>query len=172
MRIYCGLLLLISLQGSAQGKVVTTSNLKVTGEVKTTQVFSIYQLEQLSSISIDSFVVYNHLMEKRGVIRNIEGVRVKEILSQVEILSESPKKLSEYYFVFIASDNYSVVYSWNEIFNSPTGENIFIVTEKEGKKMQDQDDAISVLCTSDKATGRRYVKGLQEISVRHIDQAE
>jgi hypothetical protein len=43
----------------------------------------------------------------------VKGVLLKDILIKVEIDAETPKVLSEYYFVCIASDNYKVVFSWN-----------------------------------------------------------
>ena len=108
-------------------------------------------------------------MQKKYTMTNIEGVPIKSILSKVSLATDDPKTLSEYYFVFIASDNYKVVYSWNELFNSATGNNIFVIQKKEGKDLTSLDDVISVICTSDEATGRRYVKGLKEILVERVN---
>ena len=62
-----------------------------------------------------------------------------------------------FYFVFIASDGYRVVFSWNEIYNTETGNNFFIVTEMEGKKLYDVDQRIIFISTADLKTGRRYI---------------
>ena len=74
-----------------------------------------------------------------------------------------------FYFVFIASDGYRVVFSWNEIYNTETGNNFFIVTEMEGKKLYDVDQRIIFISTADLKTGRRYIKGLEKIEVRQLE---
>lgn len=108
-------------------------------------------------------------MQKKYTMTHIEAVSIKSILSKVNLATDDPKTLSEYYFVFIASDNYKVVYSWNELFNSATGEHVFIIKKRDGQDLTGLNDVISVICTSDEATGRRYVKGLKEILVERLN---
>ena len=93
---------------------------------------------------------------------------MKDILDKAEIDAPTPKLLSEYYVVCIASDNYKVVFSWNEIFNSKNGENIYILTEQDGKVASGSDDKIALISTNDIATGRRYVKWLKKITVERV----
>ena len=94
---------------------------------------------------------------------------MKDILNKVEIDSETPKLLSEYYFVCIASDNYKVVFSWNEIFNSATGKSVYIITSQDGKPASQLDNRIALISPKDQITGRRYVKGLQKIVIRRAE---
>jgi hypothetical protein len=108
----------------------------------------------------------NHLGEKKSESKGLKGVLLKDILSSVEINSESPKVLSEYYFVCKANDGYTVVYSWNELFNTATGDSSYIVTEKEGKPASAMDDSILMIAPKDFKTGRRHVKALTTIEVR------
>jgi hypothetical protein len=77
--------------------------------------------------------------------------------------------LSECYFVFIASDGYKVVYSWNEIFNTKNGQGIYVIVERDGKKIDQIEDRISVFSKADLMTGRRYVKGLSRIIVKRAE---
>ena len=81
---------------------------------------------------------------------------------------ETPKVLSEYYFVCIASDNYKAVFSWNEIFNNDTGKSVYIITEQDGKPATALDNRIALVSPKDQMTGRRYVKGLQKIVVERV----
>jgi hypothetical protein len=75
-------------------------------------------------------------------------------LSKVEIDSETPKLLSEYYFVCIASDNYKVIFSWNEIFNNDTGKSVYIIIAQDGKPATALDNRIALLSPNDQMTGR------------------
>jgi hypothetical protein len=74
---------------------------------------------------------------------------LKDILNKVEIEAEAPKALSEYYFVCIASDNYKAVFSWNEIFNSATGNFVYILTGHDGKPASALDNRIALVSPKD-----------------------
>ena len=89
-------------------------------------------------------------------------------MSRVEFDSQGPKALSKYYLVCIASDNYKVVFSWFELFNSDIGKNAIIITEENGKKGLEMDDRIALLCPADYGTGCRYVKGLKQIIIERV----
>lgn len=89
-----------------------------------------------------------------------------DLLQKVEVAEDNPRLLSTYYLVFEASDGYKVVYSWNEIFNTPAGKQIFILTEKDGENMDTMKDKIVVITPGDIQTGRRYVKGLAKVTFK------
>ncbi|GEM_PF-6707748 len=93
---------------------------------------------------------------------------LKDVLSKLTIDQSNPKLLTEYYFVCIASDNYKVVFSWNEIFNNETGKNVCIITELDEKKGASMDNGIALISPTDEATGRRYVQGLQKIIIERV----
>ena len=162
-------LLFICLRLSAQEKLETTNRFAIDGKVKSSIEITLQDLQSMPSEHIDSFVVKNHMMQKKYTMVNIEGVRLKNILMKAALNTEDPKQFSQYYFVLIASDNYKVVYSWNELFNSPTGDHVFIVKAVDGKNASGQNDAIASICTSDQATGRRYVKAVKEILVERVN---
>jgi len=148
--------------------IPTTENFSIEGKVKKSLTVSLVDLSSYKSYSIDSIVITNHLGERRSTLKNVKGVLLKDILSKVEIDAETPKVLSEYYFVCIASDNYKVVFSWNEIFNSATGNSVYILTGHDGKPASALDNRIALVSPKDEMTGRRYVKGLQKIVVERV----
>ena len=108
-------------------------------------------------------------MQRKSSIKNIKGVLLKDILAKVEIDSSAPKTLSEYYLVFTATDNYKVVYSWNEIFNSPTGNQVLVLTSYDTNPAKAEKGNIAIITPSDFATGRRFVKGLSKISILQVN---
>ena len=154
---------------SAQKEDIPTSeNFTVEGKVKKGITVSLTDLSSYKSYSIDSIVITNHLHERKSSLKKIKAVLLKDILDKVEIDAENPKVLSEYYFVCIASDNYKVVFSWNEIFNSNTGKSVYIITGQDGKPASALDNRIALISQKDDATGGRYVKGLQRIEVERV----
>ncbi len=141
----------------------------IEGKVKKTLSIDLASLYNYKSVSIDSMTVYNHLMQRKGSIKQLKGVLLKDVLNGVEIISESPKKLSEYYLVCKANDGYKVVYSWNEIFNSPTGNQVMILTSYETDPEKKQGGNIAIISPTDRETGRRFLKGLSSITIFQVN---
>jgi len=161
-------LVLITINAVSQDKIESTNQISVEGKVKHKISYSLRDLSAFKTIHIDSIVIYSHLMEPRKTIRHIKGVLLKHIIDKAVIDSESPKVLSEFYISCIASDNYKVVLSWNELYNSNIGESIIIITEADGKKAEQLTDRMAMLSAADRATGRRYVKGLKKIVIERV----
>lgn len=151
--------------GQEKHEVSPTDVFIVTGAVEKELTFRLADLAQLPSSPLADVVITNHLGEPRGTARGLKGVKIKDVISGMVIKAESPKVLSEYFLTFVASDGYTVVYSWNELFNSPNGDNCYLITEKDGKKLSDMPDRLLVLTPTDFKTGRRHIKGLQRIVV-------
>ncbi len=123
-------------------------------------------LTKYAEITIGDVTITNHLGEKKSEQKALKGVLLKEVLQKIEINADSPKVLSEFYFQCKAADGYLVVFSWNELFNSPTGESVFLITSKNAIKINDLDESILMVSSKDYKTGRRYVKALTSIEVK------
>ena len=148
--------------------IPTTENFTIEGRVKKSMTVSLADLSSYKSYSIDSIVITNHLKERKTSLKKVKAVLIKDILDKVEIDAENHKVLSEYYLVCIASDNYKVVFSWNEIFNSNTGKSVYILTGHDEKPASSLDNRIALVSSKDHMTGRRYVKGLQKIVIERV----
>lgn len=161
--------LVLTAQIFAQKSTGVSDQFTVEGLVRKTQAITTDSLKKQATVHLDSLVIINHAGVKKSTLRNIKAVPIKQFLDQAEFDVESPKQLSEFYFVFTASDGYKVVYSWNEIFNNPIGEAIYLIVEHDGLGLDKQDDRISVFSRTDDKTGRRYVKGLSKVLVKRAE---
>ena len=162
-------ILLTSLATQAQRTIPPTDSLRILGKVKSAKTFSLSDLDTLAKVIIKDQVIYNHKGEVKDTLKNLKGIPLKSVLSSIEFVYDKPKQLNEFYFVFIASDGYKVVFSWNEIYNTETGNSFYIATEMDGKKLKDLDQRIVFISTGDLKSGRRYIKGLERIEVRQVD---
>lgn len=163
------LLVCSAVSASAQhDNIPTTEKFTIEGKIKKAMTVSLADLSSYKTYTIDSIVIRNHLGERKSTLKKIKAVLFKDILDKIEIDAESPKVLSEYYFICIASDNYKAVFSWNELFNSATGNSVYIITEQDGKPASTLDNRIALISQKDQMTGRRYVKGLQKIIVERV----
>jgi hypothetical protein len=158
--------LCIAFVGSAQKEMKPTSSFTISGRVKSPVVISFAELKKLKRYDIGDVVITNHLGESKSTAKGLNGVLLKDVLDLAQIDSENPKVLSEYYFVCKANDNYTVVYSWNELFNTTIGDSVYIVLEKEGKSADQMNDSILMISPKDLRTGRRHVKALTTIEVK------
>lgn len=154
---------------NAQRTIPPTDSLWVTGKIKNPTVFTLANLNTFLKTAIKDQIIYNHNGEVKDTLTGMSGIPLKTLLASILYVYDKPKFLNEFYFVFIASDGYRVVFSWNEIYNTETGNNFFIVTEMEGKKLNDLGQRILFISTGDLKTGRRYIKGLEKIDVRQLE---
>ncbi len=166
------IILLISLVGfSAKGqrKMQPTDWLTVTGKVKSEQKITLKSLDTFPKHKVKDLILYNHKGEIKDTVQNLKGVLLKEVLAKVEYVYEKPKNLNEFYFVCTASDGYKVVFSWNEIYNTEVGDNLYFITEMKGKSIKDSEQRILLIATTDLKAGRRYIKGLERIEVKQVE---
>ena len=110
----------------------TSESFTVSGEVLKAETIDIAKLSGYTQVHLDSLRIYTHDMQPKGLMKNINGVLLKDILSAIPFNNENPKVLSEYYIECQATDGYIVIFSWNEIFNSETGKHVMIITSKNG----------------------------------------
>ena len=103
--------------------------------------------------------------KQREEATGVKAVLVKDLLDSVEFDYESRKMLNQFYFKFVAEDGYTVVYSFNEIYNTETGNHLYVVTEMNGKSITENEKRILLLTTSDIKGGSRNMKWVKRIVV-------
>ena len=97
---------------SAQRKIEPTDSFKIQGEIKAEKVFTLSQLDSFPKQLLKDQIIYNHKGEIKDTIRNSKGILFKTLLESTELIYDKPKELNEFYFVFVGSDGYKVVFSW------------------------------------------------------------
>lgn len=148
--------------------ITPTKEFKVHGDVKAEKVVTIEELLKMNQATLNDVNIKNHKGDEKSTIKGLKGVLLKDVLKDVAFVYEKPKELSEFYFVFTASDGYRNVYSWNEIYNTTIGDQLYIITQRDGMSITDMDSRIQVISLADINSGRRYLKGLASIEVRKV----
>jgi hypothetical protein len=152
-----------------QLKITPTDSFTISGKVRTEITVKLTDLSRFESRPMGDVPIFSNLGAVKGTARDLKGVLLKDILNKVDFQAENQKALSEFYITCIASDGYKVVFSWNEIFNTDTGDTVYIITEKEELKIAEMPERILLISTKDFKTGRRYVKGLQKIVIERAN---
>lgn len=159
------LLLLLSTSAFAQEALQQTLSFTISGKIKKESVITMDSLNSYPLKSIGDIKVTDHLGEFKHQDDQLKGVLLKDILSHSELMANSPKLFSRFYFVCVGADGYKVVYSWNELFNTETGNHVFIIMEKNGIKAGKMPESIQMTSITDFKTGRRYLHNLDKIIV-------
>lgn len=161
------IVLLHSIQLIAQPSIEPSQAITIHGNIKKIVVITMDDLEQLESRSIPNIVIYNHKGEARDTLRQVRGIRLKEVLAMIQFDYKQAKDLNTCYLVLEATDHYKVLYSWNELFNSTIGDGVYILTHVNGYSLRKMPQRIACISLHDQLSGRRYVQGLQQIIVAY-----
>ena len=159
------LLFLYSSVAIAQEKTVTTHQFTISGKVKNESVITMDSLNTYPIVTIGDIKVTDHTGAFKHSDQQLKGVLLKNILNHSTWAVGNPKLFSTMYFTCIGSDGYKVVYSWNELFNTPVGDNVYILMEKNGIKADQLPESIQMASMLDFKTGRRYLHNLDKIVV-------
>jgi len=163
------LLLLFSTAAFAQEPITQTHQFTITGKVKKESVITMDSLNSYPIVQIGNIKVTDHTGAFKHQDDNLKGVLLKDILNHSQWLAASPKLFSRIYFICTGIDGYKVVYSWNELFNTPVGNNVYIIMEKNGIKADQLPASIQMTSMLDFKTGRRYLHNLDKIVVEMVE---
>lgn len=154
---------------SAQMKIEPTSSISIKGRVLRAYDLGLAALDTFPTVAIPDMPVINHKGDTTNTLKELRGIPIRQLLESTRFDFGSPKELNTFYIVCKASDGYRAVFSWNELFNTSVGDNVFILTRLAGKGIRDMDNHIILISRSDRQTGRRFVKGLSSIEVGRLD---
>lgn len=158
------LLLFAARFGYSQIANETSDQFMITGKVKSEKTITLADLQKYPAVELQN-INTSCSPKKEEKVKTVKVVLLKQILDSVAFEYEKPRMLNYYYFLFVATDGYKVVFSFNEIYNTEIGNNLYIVTEMEGRKLQEMDNRILVLTTKDIKGGTRNMKWLSKIVV-------
>lgn len=129
-----------------------TTQLTVTGAVEHPLKLSVDDLRQMTP---------QQLGERKGV-------RLRDLLERAAIISRDHNDVKKMAIIATASDGYSVVYSWSEVFNTAVGDEVLVIFEKGGQALADDEGRIAMVSGKDLRAGPRHVKWLKSIEIKKI----
>jgi DMSO/TMAO reductase YedYZ molybdopterin-dependent catalytic subunit len=97
--------------------------------------------------------------------RRYTGCLLRDVLAAAKPVESKPRELRKSYVVVTASDGYEVVFSWAELFVSPIGDSAFVVYERDGAPLSDDEGRIALVVVTD-TRPVRHVKWLKSLTLR------
>lgn len=98
-------------------------------------------------------------------IRSCKGVLLRDVLDKAGIVFEDKRDFNRLIIKATATDGFQTLWSWHELYNSNTGDYVFIVIEKDGKPLSAREGDFMLISTKDLKTGPRHVRWLKSIEV-------
>ncbi len=139
--------------------------LEVIGKVKKPVLLGINELRALEMEDIIDIPLICGTGDPKGIIASCRGVLMENVIRLAEVIREEHNDTKKMFIVASSDDGYKVVFSWQEIFNTPIGGGVMIVLEKDGKPLGREGGWCDLISAQDYFTGSRYVKGLRSIEV-------
>lgn len=144
----------------------TTKEVTVTGDVLHQLTFTVDSLRKMDVKTLREVKIICQSGMTRDSAAITKGVMLKDILEKATIDQQGHQDRN-FYIVARASDNYKATFSWAELFNSPTGEQVYVLFEQDGRPLKEKGEMILV-SLSDTKTGPRHVKWLKSITVTRV----
>jgi DMSO/TMAO reductase YedYZ molybdopterin-dependent catalytic subunit len=173
--LYLCVVLAASLGGGAgvaadgvHGQPKPTSQIFVSGQVQQPLTLGVSELKEFPSEQVSEVQLICQTGANKGRLENIKGVLLRNILTRAQVLAPGHNDLKKMIVVAGATDGYTVVFSWSEIFNSPVGDGVIVFFEKDHAPLTDDEGPIALVSRLDTRTGPRHVRWLKSIEVRKV----
>lgn len=150
---------------SADSLKLVNHQIEVKGEVEFPLQLTVDSLRKMKVATINNLKVVCQSGEVKKDDKTSKGVLLKDILEKAKIIQNGHKDRN-FYIVARASDGYMATFSWAEIFNNPTGENVYVLFEENGKPVKNGE--MITISKNDIKTGPRHVSWLKSIEVYKV----
>lgn len=147
----------------------SSAGIRIIGRVATPQIVGWETLTTMASVKIDGLQMICGSGEPKGAIGQCKGVLLADIINSVDVLITDHNDTKKMYIVASADDGYKTVFSWQEIFNTATGEGVLVILEKGNRASDANRQVVDLLSTRDFLTGPRHVRELSTIEIVMVD---
>ena len=141
---------------------------RINGRVRKPLVLSMEELCAMETEVLEDLFIVCGSGDPKGCIGSCRGVLLEDLIRRAEVIKEEHDDTKKMFLVASADDGYKVVFSWQEIFNSPVGGGVLILLEKDGKPLDQERKRVDLISAQDYFMGSRYVKGLTNIEVAMV----
>ncbi|QIL20309.1 molybdopterin-dependent oxidoreductase [Thermomonas sp. HDW16] len=156
----------IGLAQSDHADVGTPSHaVRVSGAVTAPREFDLAAIKQLAGRDSGPVDVVCASGATVGKADNYRGVRLREVIDATGLALEGHKDARRMVVVARATDGYLVTFSWNELYNTPIGDEVLVAWEKDGAALTPREGQLLLISGKDIKTGPRHVRQLSEIEI-------
>ncbi len=146
----------------------TSDKIEVSGLVEKPMTLTLADLQKLPIHAGGPLKIVGSGGSVRKEFTSFKGVLLTDVLNAAHIQMTSPKDKGKYIIVARATDGYTAVFAHNELYNNPTGQQVFVLFDENGSPIG-ADGAFVLVAANDLVTGARHVKWLNRITVQKVE---
>lgn len=161
------LVLCSSTEIAAQAAGSITTTLTVGGNVSQSLSLSVADLKRYPAHQIDYVPPQTEHKSNSEPARRYTGCLLRDVLAAAKPTEAKPRDLRRSYVIASGSDGYEVVFSWAELFVSAVGDNVYVVYERDGAPLADDEGRIALVVLTD-LRPVRHVKWLSTLILRTV----
>ena len=150
---------------SEQCKSGEPAPIHVTGRVRRPLSLCANELYGMETEEVTDLPIICGTGTPKGKISHGRGVLLENVIRMAEVIKDEKDDTKKMFIVASGRDGYKVVFSWQEIFNTPIGGGVMILIERDGELPNGAGGRLDLISTQDYFTGSRYVKGLERIEL-------
>lgn len=150
---------------AAEGGAPVTTTITVAGNVAHPLSLSVEDLKRYPAHDMDYAPVRDSEHGSgAATVRHYKGCLLRDVLAAATPVENKPRDLRKSYVVASASDGYEVLFSWAELFLSPVGDQVYVVYERDGAPLPDDEGRIALIAVTD-TRSVRHVKWLKALTL-------
>ncbi|HEX4459890.1 MAG TPA: molybdopterin-dependent oxidoreductase [Polyangia bacterium] len=162
LRLFAGGLLFA---GSVVAQAAPSTAVTVGGTVDKPATWSAETLRALPQHEVDVPAEHGD-----GTARVYRGPLLKDVVKAAQITDADRLALRQTLVVAHATDGYVALFTWAELFTTPTGEQVVLALTRDGAPLGADEGAFALVSGVDKPTGPRHVHRLDAIDVRRVSK--
>ena len=143
--------------------------LHIVGLVTKPVSFPIGALKAMDQVEMHDLPILCGSGEIKGKLTQCKGVLLADLINLADVIIQDHNDTKKMFIVASADDGYATIFSWQEIFNSPNGDGVIVLLEKNGRSLLNEENCVDIISIHDHLTGPRYVHQLSTLSIRMID---
>lgn len=104
----------------------------------------------------------------KRMLDGYRGMKLTDLLDQAQLEAAGHNDWKRTFVVARATDGYTVLFSWSELYNTPVGQSVFVLLEKDGAPLPNTEGPVALVSARDLKTGPRHVRSLASLEVLRV----
>jgi hypothetical protein len=142
-----------------------THHLDVKGEVNHPLHLAADELRAMELTEVKDLTMICGSGRNEGFIQSYRGVLLTDLLNRADVIMREHNSPSHLYVTVMSSDDHWILFSYQELYNSPIGEQAIVIIEKDGQPLGDDEGEFSFVSANDTRLGARKLRYLKSIEV-------
>jgi hypothetical protein len=146
-----------------------SDSVEITGLVERVTEFTLEDIRSMPATELGETEMRCREDRLKYVASGYRGVLLRDLINKVGVSFDSHRERNRMYIVAGATDDYFVVFSWHELFNSELGDKVLVFYERDGQDVDSEEGPLALISAADTYPCGRHVKWLNSIEIRRYD---